>query len=168
MTYDLQTGMQSVWRRAVSSNTMSLWHPASQACSELSVPTVSRRSCAVFLTAFRSTPKAAQREEVLQEILHSVLQNIYVHAKGCAKRRSVTRDPAQCSSKHSRPCQRLRKKKKCYKRSCTVFFATFRSMPKATQREEVLQEILHSVLQNIHVRAKVRTKRKKAVYRTLR
>ena len=128
MTYDLQIGLQMVWRRAVLSPRRIWWQAASQACSELSVPTVSRRSCTVLLTTFRSTPSAAQGEEVLQEILHSVLQNIHVHAKRCTKR-SATRDPAQCSSKHSRPRQALHKEKKCYKRSCAVFFKTFTSTP---------------------------------------
>ena len=80
MTYDLQIGLQMVWRRAVLSPRRIWWQAASQACSELSVPTVSRRSCTVLLTTFRSTPSAAQGEEVLQEILRSVLQNIHIHA----------------------------------------------------------------------------------------
>ena len=88
----------------------------------------------------------------VQEILHRAPHNVQVHAKRCTRRRSATRDPAQCSSKHSCPRQALHKEK-CYKRSCTVFFKTFTSTPSAAQGEEVLQEILRSVLQNIHIHA---------------
>ena len=62
MTYDLQIGVQRVWRRAVSSPRIMVWHFPSQICSVASVPTTSTRSCTVFFKTSKFRPPNTVQE----------------------------------------------------------------------------------------------------------
>ena len=69
MTYDLQIGVQRVWRRAVSSPRIRVWHFPSQSCSEASDPTASNRSCTVFFKTFKfRPPSTVQRQKVVLRV----------------------------------------------------------------------------------------------------
>ena len=72
MTYDLQIGVQRVWRRAVSSPRIRVWHFPSQSCSEASDPTASNRSCTVFFKTFKfRPPNTVQRQNAPCSSRHS-------------------------------------------------------------------------------------------------
>ena len=79
MTYDLQIGVQRVWRRAVSSPRIMVWHFPSQICSVASVPTTSTRSCTVFFKASKfRPPNTVQRQNVVLKVPRWAPRPIYL------------------------------------------------------------------------------------------